>query len=320
MTDLPTNLDDPCYHDDDAARAMFERIRWPHGPVCPKCSKIDTVAPLGGESMGPGWYWCSACRFKFTVRVGSVLERSHIALHKWMLGFRLYASSKKGFSAHQLMRTFDLGSYRSAWFMAHRIREAMDGADQGPPLGGEGRVVESDETLFGIADRKVAWRFVNGVGWVREVTEKMKVLAMVERGGRARAVRIDPISADDIRQFLAVNVSRRSSLASDEATWYKSIGEEYAEHLTVNHRAREYSRGRATTNTVEGYFSIFKRGMRGVYQHCSEKHLERYLNEFSFRYSNRIRLGVDDTERTRRAIKGADGQRLYYRQPRRRAA
>jgi transposase-like protein len=319
MADLPTNMDDPCYHDDDAARAMFECIRWPAGPICPKCSQLDTVAPLGGESMGPGWYWCSKCRFKFTVRVGSVLERSHIALHKWMLGFRLYASSKKGFSAHQLMRTVNLGSYRSAWFMAHRIREAMDGADD-PPLGGEGKVVESDETFFGIAERKVAWRFVNGVGWVREQTEKMKVLAMVERGGRARAVRLDTISADNIHEHLARNVSRNSALATDEATWYREPAKFYAEHLTVNHRAREYSRGRATTNTVEGYFSIFKRGMKGIYQHCSEKHLERYLNEFSFRYSNRVRLGVHDAERTQRAIKGAAGRRLYYRQPRRRAA
>ena len=140
MTTLPTNLDDPCYQVDDAARIMFEAIRWPQGATCPKCAKIDTVAPLGGKSMGPGWYWCNACRFKFTVRVGSVLERSHIPMHKWMLGFRLYASSKKGFSAHQLMRTVNLGSYRSAWFMAHRIREAMDGADQVPPLGGENQV------------------------------------------------------------------------------------------------------------------------------------------------------------------------------------
>jgi transposase-like protein len=299
---------------------MFEKIRWPNGPVCPKCAKIDTVAPLGGESMGPGWYWCNECRFKFTVRVGSVLERSHIPLHKWMLGFRLYASSKKGFSAHQLMRTVNLGSYRSAWFMAHRIREAMDGADQGPPLGGEGKVVEIDETFFGVSARDLGWTFVNGVGWIRNRTEKMKVLSLVERAGRVRSVRLDAISADDVRPFILINILRRSTISTDEAGWYTEVGKEFAEHLTVVHRRKEYGRGRATTNTVEGYFSVFKRGMKGVYQHCAEKHLHRYLSEFDFRYSNRIRLGVDDAERTQRAIKGGDGRRLYYRQPRRRTA
>jgi transposase-like protein len=299
---------------------MFEAIRWPAGPTCPTCAKIDTVAPLGGESMGPGWYWCNACRLKFTVRVGSVLGRSHIPMHKWMLGFRLYASSKKGFSAHQLMRTVDLGSYRSAWFMAHRIREAMDGADQGPPLGGEGKIVEADETYIGVASRDLGWRFVNGVGWIRERTEKMKVLTMVERGGRSRSVRLDNITADDIRPHLAVNVSRRSTLATDEATWYIEAGQEFPEHLTVAYRRKEYGRGRASTNTVEGFFSIFKRGMKGIYQHCSEKHLHRYLAEFDFRYSNRVRLGIHDAERAQRAIRGADGRRLYYRQPRSRAA
>jgi transposase-like protein len=320
MTDLPTNLDDPCYHDDDAARRMFERIRWPGGPACPKCAKIDTVAPLGGESMGPGWYWCNACRFKFTVRVGSVMERSHIPMHKWLLGFRLYASSKKGFSAHQLMRTLDLGSYRTAWFMAHRIREAMDGADDGPPLGGEGAVVEADETRFGVSERSADWKFVNKIGWVRERIDRMIVLTLVERGGRARSFRLDGATADDIHQYVATNIARASSFATDEGIWYAEMGKAFAEHLTVNHSAKEYGRGRASTNAVEGYFSIFKRGMKGIYQHCSEKHLHFYLSEFDFRYSNRIRLGVDDAERTRRAIRGAEGRRLYYRQPRRRAA
>lgn len=146
MTTLPADLTHPCYHDDDAAREMFESIRWPDGPFCPKCGVLDTVAPFGGKSMGPGWYWCSACRDKFTVRVGTVLERSHIALHKWLIGFRLYASSKKGFSAHQLHRTLGL-AYRSAWFMAHRIRESM--RDDAPaPLGGDNKAVEIDETYY----------------------------------------------------------------------------------------------------------------------------------------------------------------------------
>jgi transposase-like protein len=327
MTILPKNIDHPCYHDDDAARIALEAIFWPQGPACPHCGKIDTVSVLGGKSMGPGWYWCAECREKFTVRVGSVLERSHIPLHKWMLGFRFYASSKKGFSAHQLMRTLGLGSYRSAWFMAHRIREAMDGStdnDSGP-LGGEGKIVEADETYFGTSKR-AEHTFVNGIGWVRtRRAEKMKIMTLVERGGRARSVKVENLTSDTLRGVLVVNASRKSILHTDDFSAYQVPGREFARHETVNHSAEEYSRrtpeGRkVTTNTVEGFFSIFKRGMIGVYQHCSEKHLSRYLSEFDFRYSNRIKLGVDDTERTERAIKGAVGRRLTYRQPDRRAS
>ncbi len=320
MTTLPKNIDHPCYHDDDAARITLEAIFWPYGPTCPTCGKIDTVSVLGGKSMGPGWYWCAECREKFTVRVGSVLERSHIPLHKWMLGFRFYAASKKGFSAHQLMRTIGLGSYRSAWFMAHRIREAMDGStdNESGPLGGEGKIVEADETYIGVSKR-AEWNFVNGIGWVRtKRAEKMKVMTLVERGGRARSIKAEELTSDAARAFLVINASRKSHLHTDESSIYKQVGREFERHESVNHSAEEYGRrGRdgikITTNTVEGYFSIFKRGMIGVYQHCSEKHLARYLSEFDFRYSNRIALGVDDTERTERAIKGAVGRRLTYR-------
>src|SRR5262252_4595985 len=279
MTTLPKNIDHPCYHDDNAARIMLEAIFWPNGPTCPQCHRIDTVAEHGGKkSMGPGWYWCSECRMNFTVRVGSVLERSHIALHKWMLGFRLYAASKKGFSAHQLMRTIGLGSYRSAWFMAHRIREAMDGsADGSGPLGGEGKIVEADEAFIGRIDDG-HWVFVNDYGWVRtRRPEKMKVMTLVERGGRARSVKIENLRADTLRSVLVTNASRKSVLHTDENNAYIEPGREFADHETVNHAAKEYvRRGRGgrkvTINTVEGYFSIFKRGMIGVYQHCSEKH------------------------------------------------
>src|SRR5882762_3064678 len=320
MTTLPKNIDHPCYHYDTAARVALEAIFWPYGPTCPKCGKIDTVAEYG-KSMGPGWYWCTPCREKFTVRVGSVLERSHIPLHKWMLGFRLYAGSKKGFSAHQLMRTLGLGSYRSAWFMAHRIREAMEGsADSDGPLGGEGKVIEADETFIGTAE-PAKWVFVNDYGWVRtKRREQMKVMTLVERGGRARSVKVNDLTSATLRAVLVTNASRKSALHTDELNAYMAPGREFAEHETVNHAAKEYVRkGRrgqkVTTNTVEGYFSIFKRGMIGVYQHCSEKHLPRYLSEYDFRYSNRIALGVDDTERAERAIKGAVGRRLTYRQP-----
>jgi transposase-like protein len=321
MTSLPKNIDHPCYHDDDAARIALEAIFWPYGPTCPKCGKLDTVSQYG-KSMGPGWYWCTPCREKFTVRVGSVLERSHIPLHKWMLGFRLYTASKKGFSAHQLMRTLGLGSYRSAWFMAHRIREAMDGsADSDGPLGGEGKIVEADEAYIGTAE-KAKYTFVNDYGWVRtKRREQMKVMTLVERGGKARSVKVENLTSDTLRAVLVTNASRKSVLHTDEFTAYIAPGREFADHETVNHAAKEYSRtgrrGRkVTTNTVEGYFSIFKRGMIGVYQHCSEKHLPRYLSEFDFRYSNRVALGVHDTERAELAIKGAVGRRLTYRQPR----
>ena len=328
MTTLPKDYADPCYHNDDAARIALERIFWPYGPTCPTCGKIDTVTVYGqskGKSMGPGWYWCSECREKFTVRVGTVLERSHIPLHKWMLGFRYYTASKKGFSALQLQRMLGLGSYRSAWFMAHRIREAMDGsADSDGPLGGPGKIVEADETFIGVTKRPT-WEFVNGIGWVRTSRgEKMKVMTLVERGGRARSIKVDDLTSDTLRGVLVTNASRKSVLHTDELSAYREPGREYADHETVNHSAKEYSRkGRGgrkvTTNTVEGYFSVFKRGMIGVYQHCSEKHLQRYLNEFDFRYSNRATLGVDDTERAERAIKGAAGRRLTYRQPDKRA-
>ena len=193
---LPKNIDHPCYHDDDAARIALEAIFWPYGPTCPKCGKLDTVSQYG-KSMGPGWYWCTPCREKFTVRVGSVLERSHIPLHKWMLGFRLYTASKKGFSAHQLMRTLGLGSYRSAWFMAHRIREAMDGsADNDGPLGGEGKIVEADEAYIGTAE-KAKYTFVNDYGWVRtKRREQMKVMTLVQRGGKARSVKVENLTSD----------------------------------------------------------------------------------------------------------------------------
>lgn len=325
MSLFPKELSDPAYHDDEAARIAIEHIFWPYGPTCPFCGKLDTVSVLGGKSMGPGWYRCSECRDKFTVRVGSVLERSHIPLHKWMLGFRLYAASKKGFSALQLQRTLNLGSYRSAWFMAMRIREAMDGAaDNEGPLGGPGKVVEADETRYG-TKTPAQWTFVNGQGWVRTARrEQMLIVTLVERGGRARSVKVENLTADTLRAVLVTNASRKSDLHTDEFSAYRELGREFNRHDSVNHAADEYARHErdsdgkhrlVTSNTVEGYFSVFKRGMVGVYQHCSEKHLQRYLNEFDFRYSNRAKLGVDDTMRAERAIKGAVGRRLTYRQP-----
>jgi transposase-like protein len=315
----PIELSSPCYTNEKAARAHLEAIRWPKGQpkACPHCGVLDESRPLAGKSMGPGWFYCGACQDKFTVRTGTVYERSHIPLHKWLLAFRLMASSKKGISSHQLARTLNI-TYKSAWFLSHRIREAMSDTDPSP-LGGEGKTIEADETFIGKTERASA-AYVNGIGWVVDSGKgskaKMKVLTVVERGGKARSVKVNSLRADDLRPHLVTKADRKSRLITDEAGYYKDVGQEFASHETVNHSAYEYVRGDIHSNTVENYFSVFKRGMRGTYQHCSEAHLQRYLHEFDFRYSNRAALEVDDCERTTRAIKGAEGKRLQYRMPR----
>jgi transposase-like protein len=305
----PVELDHPIYHDEEAARRHIEALRWPNGPQCAFCGMTEWVKPLGGASMGPGWYYCSQCQDKFTVRMGTVYERSHIALHKWLLAFRLLASSKKGMSSHQLARTLNV-TYKSAWFLSHRIREAM--RDDNPtPLGGTGQAVEADETYLGPPDAV----YVEGRGWQKKRGHgsKMKVLTLVERKGRARSVKFDKLDLPTVDKILTENIAPESILNTDEANVYRYPGRSFAKHERLKHYAKEYVRGEATTNTVEGFFSIFKRGMTGVYQHCGEQHLQRYLNEFDFRYSNRSALGVEDAERTERAVKGASGKRLTYR-------
>ncbi len=312
----PLDLTNSIYQDKDAARAYLEAIRWPNGVICPLCGGSENARPLNGESMGPGWYYCSDCRGKFTVRVGTVYERSHIPLHKWLLGFRLMASSKKGISAHQLHRTLGI-TYKSAWFMCHRIREAMK-EDSPKPLGGGGKVVEVDETFIGKPDTV----FVTGKGWqsLKAYHTKQKVISLVERGGKVRSIKVNDLSAATVRKVLFENVALDSRLHTDEAAHYRKPGKQFAAHERVNHSAKEYARGDVTTNTVEGYFGIFKRGMKGVYQHCGEQHLQRYLVEFDFRYSNRAALGIEDAERTTLALKGAEGKRLTYRRPNQRRA
>ena len=307
----PIELSHKVYHDEDAARRHLEAIRWPDGqPICPLCGVTDQSRPVKGNSMGPGYFYCVACQSKFTVRTGTVYERSHIPLHKWLLAFRLLVSSKKGISSHQLSRTLNI-TYKSAWFMAHRVREAMRDTDPSP-LGGEGKTIEADETFLG----QEGYRFVTGKGWVpiKGQSGKMKVLTLIERGGKSRSVKVDSIRAKDLRPVIVKNASRKSRLITDEASHYVKIGREFDKHESVNHSKYEWARGDVTTNTVESFFALFKRGMRGTYQHCSENHLQRYLHEFDFRYSNRVALGVDDAERTTRAVKGAEGKRLLYRQ------
>jgi transposase-like protein len=317
MATLPADLTHLCYHDEDAARVMFESIRWPDGPFCPSCGTFDAVSPLGGKSMGPGWYWCARCRDKFTVRVGTVLERSHIPLYKRLVGFRLYASSKKGFSAHQLHRTVGV-AYRSAWFMAHRIREAMRD-EAPPPLGGENKVVEIDETYIGgkEANKHARKRTNKGRGPVG----KAPVVSLVERDGSVRSFHVANVTATTLRPIIVEAIHKASYIMTDDSAIYPSIGRTFAGHGSVNHSAEEYVRAALWyTNTVENFFSIFKRGIYGCYFHVSAAHLHRYAAEFDFRYNNRIALGIRDLERVDRALVGAKGKRLTYSTPRSRGA
>jgi transposase-like protein len=306
---MPADLQNPIFNDLNAAREALEAVRWPNGPYCPHCGVTDRIAKVEGEKHRPGLYYCNTCKGTFTVTVGTVFERSKVPLTKWWLASHLMGSSKKGVSAHQLHRMLGV-TYKTAWFMAHRLREGMTDLDP-TPLGGKGKTVEVDETFIGPA-RDV---FVNDRGWQKErgTGTKRKVITLVERGGRARSIKVENLSAATIRKALFENVVLDSTLHTDEAQHYKRPGREFAKHEAVNHSAGEYARGSVTTNTVEGFFSIFKRGMTGVYQHCGEQHLHRYLAEFDFRYSNRVALGVDDAERVRRIMKGIGGKRLTYR-------
>ena len=315
---MSIDLTDPMFHDEEKAREWLEASRWPAGPVCPHCGSIK-VAPMGGTRHRAGLFYCPDCRGQFTVMTGSVMERSHIPLPKWVLAIRLMTASKKGVSAHQLHRTLAI-TYKTAWFMAHRIREAMR-EENPPPMGGPGWVIEADEMYHGKRETPAQL----SRGRVRSPTkkgrsgpaEKREIIGLVERGGDARMIHVNHITAKNLRDHVVKNVSRKSKLHTDESLLYTTLGKEFADHQTVYHAGKEYARGEGadlvTTNSVEGIFGIFKRGMVGVYQHCGEQHLQRYLDEFSFRYSNRAKLGIDDDARAILAVQGGDGKRLTYR-------
>jgi len=295
----------PHFQSHEAAREYLEGLRWGGERVCPHCG---TVNQSYTNAKKPGVYRCAVkeCRKDFTVTTKSVMESSHIKLNVWLQAFFLMASSKKGVSAHQLHRSLGV-TYKTAWFLAHRIREAMRAGGLLPPMGGSGKTVEADETYIGrLQGQKKNPR---GGG-----AHKNIVLTLVERGGSARSFHIDSTTLNEITKIVRENVSRESIINTDEGKWYNQLGGHFFSHDTVNHSRYEYVRDDITTNTVEGYYSIFKRGMKGVYQHCSEKHLHRYLSEFDFRYSNRSALGVTDGERADLAVKGAAGKRLTYRQ------
>jgi transposase-like protein len=294
------------YTDDDAARKHLESLLWPDGPYCPHCGNADPdrITKLQGKSTRPGVYKCNECEKPFSVTVGTVFESSHVPLHKWVYATHLLTASKKGISSHQLMRMLGV-SYKTAWFMSHRIREGMRPSSL-TPMGGSGKTVEADETYTG---RQEGQPERGGPG------TKNMVVTLVERGGSARSFRTDGHSAASIYPIVLTNVRRESRLMTDKAPHYRALGQEFAEHGSVDHGRHEYVRGDIHTNTVEGYYSIFKRGMKGVYQHCAEKHLHRYLSEFDFRYNNRVALGINDERRAQKALQGITGKRLTYRRP-----
>ncbi len=300
-------LDSPIFTDADKAREHLEATRWPQGPICAHCGVVNEATALKGSAHRAGLYQCNACREQFTITVGTVFERSKVPLNKWLLATYLMSSSKKGVSAHQISRQLGV-SYKTAWFMMHRIREAMT-SDSGAGMGSGGGTVEVDETFIGkngdVPKSRQTWQ------------NKNRVLSLVDRAtGRARSFVVADFKMATLAPILLSNIHREARLMTDEARHYITVGKEFAAHATVNHSAEEYvsrSDRTAHTNTIEGFFGIFKRGMKGIYQHCGSQHLHRYMAEFDFRYSNRIALGIDDTARTNEVLRGIGGKRLTYR-------
>lgn len=301
------------FHDEEAARAWFEAARWPEGVYCPKCGSLDPY-----KTKKTGVYRCRAkeCRKDFTVQTGSVMERSHAKLTQWAVAFTMAASSKKGFSAHQLHRQLGC-QYNTAWFLHHRVMEAMrEGGLDLPPLGGSGKVVEADETYIGKTSEPYVSPQRKGrpytKGGVNGMANKRAIVTLVERGGKARSFHVPRADKATVAKIVMDNISHESRLHTDESRLYHGADKHFVSHETVKHSAKEYARDDVNTNTAEGYFSIFKRGMKGVYQHCGEKHLHRYLAEFDFRYNRREALGWTDEARTIAAVKGGEGKRLTY--------
>jgi transposase-like protein len=297
------------FQDEAAAFEYVEAALWPHGPTCPHCGGVTRISKMNGKTTRPGLYKCYQCRKPFTVRVGTVFESSHLPLHLWLQAMHLLCSSKKGISSNQLHRVLGI-TLKSAWFLSHRIREAMrDGSLA--PMGGAGNVVEIDETFVG---RKEGFDKPRaGFG------HKNVVLSLVERGGSVRSFHVESTRKADVLPIVRANIDHETHVMSDEANQYRQLDQDFAKHDAVDHHRGEYgytdhrTGEKINTNTIEGYYSIFKRGFRGIYQHCKEKHLHRYLSEYDFRYSNRIKLGIDDVARADRALLGVKGKRLTYR-------
>lgn len=318
------------FHDEAAAFAKLESIIWPEGPICPHCGNCGKIYELKGVRTKPskkhpegverhGLKKCAECRKQFTVRVGTVFESSHIPLNLWLQAAYLMASSKKGVSAHQMHRAMEI-TYKAAWFMCHRLREAMRSGDLAP-FGGNGKVVEADETYWGSVKRKrvrsMSGKPFKGSAYGRGPANKNAVIALVERGGAVRSFHVPRADRKTVEKIVSENVDRESRLHTDESHLYakSKVPSMVAKHETVKHSEEEYARGNIHSNSVEGVFSVFKRGMRGTYQHCAEKHLHRYLAEFDFRFNHRSALGVEDMERTEAVLSGITGKRLTYRNP-----
>lgn len=318
------------FHDEAAAFAEMEAIMWPEGPVCPHCGALDRIYALNGvrtksSKKNPegverhGLKKCGHCRKQFTVRLGTIFEDSHAPLHKWFQAIHLLCSSKKGISSHQLHRILEV-QYNTAWFMSHRIREAMRAGGFAPPMGGEGGIVEVDETVYGRADTHPTGRVIPDRKARQSSGFRNVIVALVERGGKVRTFHVSGATVNEVIPIVEANVAKETAIMTDGARLYRDRLGDFASHDRVKHHKKEYVRheeGRPVihTNTVESYFGVFKRGMRGTYQHCKEKHLHRYLAEFDFRHNNRSKLGVEDEARALKAVVGAKGKRLTYRRP-----
>lgn len=303
MTD--TALTAPQFTDEKAAIAHLEASRWPDGVSCPHCGSTN-VRRMEGKTQA-GYFLCNDCRDKFTARTGTVMERSHIPVHKWLLAIHLMSASKKGVSAHQLHRMLGI-TYKSAWFLCHRIREAMAPTGKPTDMGGEGQQVQADETYYGNTSKRAKY-------YKKGHKQKSGVVGLVNPDtGEARAFAVKSATAKKIHEILHTNVNRSTTLVTDESHFYKNAG--YKSHQKVFHTIKEYkNQDGFSTNNVENFFGTFKKGMVGTYHFCGEQHLQRYLDEFAFRYSNRSGIGVNDAARAARILKGAEGKRLTYRRP-----
>ena len=300
---MPSVLNQPFFQDEEAAYAKLESIVWPNGATCPHCGSTDRMKKMGGTATRPGLYKCYACRKQSRVTVGTVFESSHVKLHVWLQAMYLLCSSKKGISSNQLARTLGV-TVKTGWFMSHRLREAMTAGTVLPPMGGEGATVEIDETFIGNKHAKAEG--------ARGYAHKNAVLTLVQRGAGARSFHVDGTKASDLLPIIKANVAPGTAVMTDEAGQYAHLSKLFASHGFTRHGQGEYVVGDVHTNTVEGFYSVFKRGMKGTYQHCKAKHLHRYVAEFDFRYNNRVKLGVDDAARTVSALRGIVGKRLTY--------
>jgi transposase-like protein len=300
------DITNPIFHDEAKAVAHLEASRWPNGPFCPYCGSLN-VHRMAGKTQA-GMFLCNDCRDKFSARVGSVMERSHIPVHKWLLAMHLMAASKKCMSSKQLQRMLNV-SYKSAWFLSMRIREAMSLSVSAGPIGGHGKTVESDETFVGGKKKNVH----KG----KPEPKKHAVHALVERGGQMRATHVADVSARTLRKAISKHVAKGTTMNTDDALAYYHMSKEFAAHGVVNHSADEYvsKDGKVHIQSAEAFFAILKRGVMGSFHSISEQHLQRYIDEFAFRWNTRSALGVEDTERAAAILKASEGKRLTYRRP-----